>query len=88
MVRTGKVFARRYGAHILRTPTEVRNALGYVSRNFARHAAQWGLRIPASFVDPFSSLARADLVAMPATWLLREGWRRGPPPRDEPPRVG
>jgi REP element-mobilizing transposase RayT len=69
--RTGKVFADRYHAHALRTPTEVKNAVHYVRYNWLHHG---GL----SF-DPFSSLSGAALcfdaqtltVASPQTWLLK-----------------
>jgi len=35
--REGIVFAERYHAHILRTPTEVRNAVHYVLYNRHKH---------------------------------------------------
>src|SRR5215467_660323 len=37
MKRKGRVFADRYHAHVLRTPTEVRRAVHYVRQNFAKH---------------------------------------------------
>jgi REP element-mobilizing transposase RayT len=69
--RTGQVFADRYHARVLRTPTEVRHAVHYVRFNWQHHG---GL----SF-DPFSSLCGTALcfdavnltVAAPQTWLLR-----------------
>ena len=86
--RRGKVFADRYHDHILRTPTEVRNALGYVLRNARKH----GLRLRA-LLDPYSSsrwfdgwrdrsaghqsLDRASPITAAKTWLLRIGWRKG-----------
>jgi REP element-mobilizing transposase RayT len=49
--RTGKVFAERYHARQLPTPTETRHALVYVLGNYARHR-----RIPPSTVlDVFST---------------------------------
>ena len=85
MGRRGAVFADRYHAHILRTPTEVANALGYVRGNFAVHAARRGEAAPAG-PDEYSSaalVARAlprgqdgPLVSAPRTWLLDLGWRR------------
>ena len=85
--RKGKVFADRFHDHILRTPTEVRNALGYVLRNARKH----GLRI-AALLDPYSSSHWFDgwsdrhtgnqpldsnAPICPAhTWLIRVGWRR------------
>jgi REP element-mobilizing transposase RayT len=81
--RTGKVFADRYHAHVLRTPREVRNALAYVLGNARKH----GVRLVAA-LDPFSSgrwfdgwsdgrggADRDAPVARARTWLLRIGWR-------------
>jgi len=48
--RQGKVFVERYHLHILKTPTEVRNALRYIFMNFAKHT-----RTPHRF-DAYSSL--------------------------------
>jgi REP element-mobilizing transposase RayT len=70
--RTGPVFADRYHARVLRTPTEVKNAVHYVRYNWQHHG---GL----SF-DPLSSLCGDALwydeefmtVASPRTWLLRK----------------
>jgi hypothetical protein len=81
MKRRGRVFADRYHSHVLKTPSEVRNAVPYVVRNFASHSARAGRRIPNDFVDRFSSAARADLCAPAEAWLLRDGmlaWRWGP----------
>jgi REP element-mobilizing transposase RayT len=52
----GRVFSERYHAHVLRSPTEVRNALCYVLNNWRRHRVH--LERPGWRVDPFSS---ADL---------------------------
>jgi hypothetical protein len=84
MGRRGPVFEDRYHAHVLRTPTEVRNAVRYVLGNFESHAARRGEpRSTKGWVDPFSSAAsrapREPQLAMlvePATspaetWLLR-----------------
>ena len=73
MGRKGQVFADRYHAHILRTPTEVRRALHYVLRNYQKHAAERGKPIPPTYRDPYSSLTAATdppLVVAPRTWLL------------------
>jgi hypothetical protein len=79
------VLEDRFHAHVLRTPTEVRNCLRYVRGNHASHAAQWGEKISQRWVDPCSSEvargprgAQATLwpepVTKPAeTWLLRNG---------------
>src|SRR4051794_8503216 len=61
--RTGRVVDDRYHTHILKTPTEVRNAVRYVLGNLAKHTGRTG-------VDAYSSLARPDLVVAPRTWLL------------------
>ena len=85
--RSGRVVSDRYHDRILRTPREVRNALGYVLKNAKKH----GLRYK-SHLDPKSSGAWFDgwrerrasrqpldtesPVAAPHTWLLQKGWRR------------
>jgi len=85
--RAGKLFADRYHDHVLQTPREVRNALGYVLNNAARH----GVESTSGRPDQFSS-ARwfgawrklwPELAAPPSpvsrarTWLLSVGWARG-----------
>jgi len=83
----GKVFADRYHAHVLRTPTEVRNALAYVLQNHRSHMVRIGKGSGAASPDPFSSAATFDgwlevepvaitVTSAAETWLLREGWRR------------
>jgi REP element-mobilizing transposase RayT len=70
MGRKGPVFEDRYHAHVLRTPAEARNALRYVRGNFAGHAARRGERVPAGWVDPYTSAAaRAPRVAQCALWV-------------------
>ena len=84
--RSGKVFADRYHARVLRTPREVRSALAYVLNNARRH----GLRL-AQGLDHFASgwwfdgwresfrtpgMPAACPVAAARTWLLGVGWRR------------
>ena len=79
----GAVFPDRFHARVLRSPSEVRNALGYVVHNFARHLERDGYVIPTGTRDLLSSAAwltapppeLAPVVA-PETWLLREGWKR------------
>ena len=73
MHRRGRVFADRYHARPLRTPTEVRRALAYVRDNFAHHT---GKRVAH---DAYSSAAGEIALPEPKTWLLRIGWRRAPP---------
>lgn len=88
MGRKGKVFADRFHAHVLRTPSEVRNALVYVLLNHRSHMARIGERVGPGALDRFSSAAAFDgwagrphapsgaVVALPTTWLLRAGWKR------------
>jgi REP element-mobilizing transposase RayT len=87
MGRAGSIFVDRYHARLLRTPTEVRNAIAYVLGNHRHHAARWAGRVPEA--DRFSSAAAFDgwkraprigegdppPVSRPNTWLLRVGWR-------------
>jgi REP element-mobilizing transposase RayT len=84
---SGPLFADRFHAHVLRTPAEVRNAMGYVLGNFASHAARRGQPVRRGFVDPFSSRAekapregQRSFWAEPATraaetWLLTNATR-------------
>jgi REP element-mobilizing transposase RayT len=54
--RRGRVFADRYHAHILKTPTEVHRALAYVLLDQRKHAAERHPQAPLpATVDPFSS---------------------------------
>ena len=57
----GAVFQDRYFVRELRTPTEVARAVAYVVGNENHHGFEH--RPP-------------PLLAPPATWLLREGWKR------------
>jgi REP element-mobilizing transposase RayT len=68
----GRVFEDHYHSRILRTPTELVNAIAYVLGNNAHHHG--GSAAP----DVFSSATcdRDGLVATPISWLLRVGWRR------------
>jgi REP element-mobilizing transposase RayT len=85
--RAGRVFADRYHAHVLRSPTEVRNALYYLLQNARHH------RIVLDGADPYSSgqwfdgwlggasgdeaaLERPSWIRTARTWLLARGWRR------------
>ena len=77
--RQGKVFADRYHAHALRSPTETANAIAYVLGNSHIHAGRRGRAIREDAIDPLSSAANRQLVAQPHTWLLRIGWMLGLP---------
>ncbi len=63
MIRTGKLFAHRYHARILRTPREVRNCLRYVLLNRKHHARE--KRFARYWIDPCSSAAWFDGWAEP-----------------------
>jgi len=67
----GRVFADHYHARLLRTPTELVNAIAYVLGNSAHHYGESGS-------DPYSSATcdRELLLGKPRSWLLRVGWRR------------
>jgi REP element-mobilizing transposase RayT len=85
--RKGAVLLDRYHHVVLRSPSQVRNALRYVLLNAQRHARRASR---SSRIDPASSGAwfegwkrRPDPDARQRpvaqrlhTWLLREGWRR------------
>ncbi|TMA75790.1 MAG: hypothetical protein E6J58_20420 [Deltaproteobacteria bacterium] len=79
MHRRGPVFADRYHAHLLRTPTEARHARNYVLSNWRVHAQRDGRPLPRGN-DPFSS-AGCDPAATcsPRFWMLCVGVWRGPP---------
>lgn len=76
----GSRLADRYHEHVLRTPTEVKNALRYVLGNRAHHLAQWGARA-FDAIDEYSSQAEVlePLIRPPRSWLLREGWMKAGP---------
>jgi REP element-mobilizing transposase RayT len=95
--RTGCVFADRFHTRTLATPTAVRNVLRYTLCNGRKH----GELTARVRLDPYSSafaltdwqtatsIRFADVtmqVALPKTYLLREGWRRAGPmsPWDTP----
>ncbi len=85
--RSGRVWADRYHARVLRTPKETRVALVYVLGNWRHHG---GGRYPQDCIDPCTSAGWFDgfrehvprpapvrpPVAQARTWLLVEGWRR------------
>jgi REP element-mobilizing transposase RayT len=66
--RHGRFFADRYHARVLRTPTEVHRAIGYVLLNLRKHEAERSSYVPRVFhVDAFSSAAWFDGFAEVAT---------------------
>jgi REP element-mobilizing transposase RayT len=74
MKRPGRVFADHYWSRLLPTPTELVKAIQYVLGNHQHHFGAKG-------TDRFSSAALAPsdrdaVLAAPAGWLLRWGWRR------------
>jgi len=72
MGSSGRVLADHYHSRILRTPTELVNAIAYVLGNHAHHHGG------TSAADPYSSACcdRTRLIGQPRSWLLRVGWRR------------
>jgi len=81
--QVGPVFASRYHAVVLRSPTQVANAIGYVINNYALHRARaqaedrdHGQPRGGAAPDRFGSLGSGVPGAAPQGWLLREGWRR------------
>src|SRR5262249_41920901 len=96
--RRGTVFADRYHVHVLKTPSEVRNAVHYVLYNRQHHRPEthpW-------YVDPFSSASgeaswyvheevAAWIVVDPRTWLGQHATtdrRYTPPPDSRQMRLG
>lgn len=89
MGTAGPVFEDRFHAHVLRTPTEVRNALRYVLDNHRNHMRRSGVPVAeGDSPDPFSSQAartprggQLELWGNGATrdaqgWLLRKAIAR------------
>jgi putative transposase len=72
--RSGRIFADHFHSEILRSPTQLVNAIRYVLDNAARH---YGRTIVG---DAFSSAAEenAEVLVKPSGWLLRSGWARAP----------
>jgi len=79
MGRRGAVFADRFHARVLGSPSEFVNAIADVLGIAAHHYGTDG-------ADAFSSSAydrakRERVLSCPRTWLLIAGWRREPGPR-------
>ncbi len=76
MGKRGPVLGDRYHAHVLRTPTEMVRVREYIKRNYCKHAAERGRKLPAGFVDPFSSSSPGmrHRLGLPAPgWLASHG---------------
>ncbi len=76
MGKRGRVLGDRYHAHVLRTPTEVVRVREYIKRNYRKHAAERGHRLPDGFVDPYSSSSpgmRRRLGLAAPGWLASHG---------------
>jgi REP-associated tyrosine transposase len=100
--KRGTVFADRYHARSLTTPTETRHALLYVIQNAKKHLGQLGKPLSLHWIDDEYSSAlyfrgwreavpapREPLpVSAPESWLLDRGWllAGGPISRAEAPR--
>jgi REP-associated tyrosine transposase len=81
--RGGTVFADRYHAHVLKTPSEVRNAVHYVFNNQRKHRRERGILTHPWDLDGYSSAfgeacwyigdggEAAMVIVEPVTWL---GW--------------
>jgi REP element-mobilizing transposase RayT len=79
--RNGSAFDDRYHMRVLRSPTTVRHAIGYVllnGRKHGEHLAATGSQ-DASWIDPYSSAYYFD------GWLGRPTGRLGRPPPGSPP---
>jgi REP-associated tyrosine transposase len=85
--RNGTVFADRYHARTLKTPSEVRNAVHYVLYNRQKHLRKMGYRTHPWDIDKYSSASgeacwfvddegAAMVIVEPRTWLGRQA----PPP--------
>ena len=65
--RKGRVFADRYGARILRTPTDVRNALAFV------YGKPHGTSVAPVETRPGVLI---EVVVPARTWLLSRAWKQ------------
>ena len=70
--RRGRLFAHRYHARYLQTPTETRNALRYVLLNRKHHDAE--KRFGRTWFDPYSSAAW--FPGWSTSLRLDTGWKR------------
>ncbi len=75
MDRSGTVFSDHFHSRILRTPTELVNAIAYVLGNHAHHFGTADARYSSAALP---AQERDRLLARPKSWLLRVGWLRKP----------
>ena len=75
MDRSGPVFGDHYHARLLRSPTQLVNSIRYVLGNARHHFGEATDRYASSAL---SRDRRAELLAEPRGWLLRDGIRRAP----------
>lgn len=85
--REGKLWADRYFAKVLATPTQVRNAIAYVLENHTKHTGEGGIDFWSSgpwftgwAKPPVRPPSEPNPAARPQTFLLQKGWRRAGPP--------
>ena len=96
--RRGPVFADRYHARALTSPTTVRFGLVYVLQNWKKHVRISHGLDPLSSAPAFTGWSRPPLfgfhrtaarpVSPPRTWLASEGWLRAGGPLDPAERPG
>jgi REP element-mobilizing transposase RayT len=74
--RRGKVFADRYHARVITSPTQARHAIGYVLANFRKHGEDKDGLASTWLVDPFSSAILfpdwRELQDKALMWPIRE----------------
>src|SRR5829696_968812 len=91
--RTGRVFDDRHHVRVLKTPTQTRHALCYVLQNARRHheridntfngmdpfsSAWWFDGWDDNSWRAGLSPPEVRTVAVPESWLLKQGWKRSP----------
>ena len=89
--KRGKVFAYRFHATPITSPTQARNALAYVLNNWRKHREDRSGLARTAQLDPYATGPSFDgwaepwtwydnldplPAAPPETWMLRVGWRR------------
>jgi REP element-mobilizing transposase RayT len=72
LARHGSLFADRFHSRLLRTPTELVRAIGYVIDNARHHYGRPGASCSSRAPDS------QELLEAPHGWLLRTGWTRAP----------